>query len=56
MFRQQATIVSRKKEQCAENLEDLRSDHSHLDKQLKEKRKNFGDDGETLKGEDVSYF
>ena len=56
MFRQQATIVSRKKDQCAENLEDLRSEHSQLDKQLKEKRKNFGDDGETLKGEDVSLF
>ena len=54
MFRQQATIVTRKKDQCAENLENLRAEHSHLDKQLKEKRKNIGDEGETLRGEDVS--
>lgn len=54
MFRQQATIVSRKKDQCAENLENLRAEHSQLDKQLKEKRKNFGEDGETLRGEDVN--
>jgi len=55
MFRQQATIVARKRDQCAENLENLRAEHAQLEKQLKEKRKNAGDDGETLKGEDVRY-
>lgn len=53
MFRQQATIVARKKDQCAENLKNLRSEHAVLDKQLKEKRKSSGEDGEILKGEDV---
>lgn len=56
MFRQQATIVARKKEQFAENLKNLRSEHGILDKQLKEKHKNFGEDGEILKGEDVKNF
>jgi hypothetical protein len=53
MFRQQATIVARKKDQCAENLKNLRAEYTILDKQLKEKHKNFGEDGEILKGEDV---
>ena len=53
MFRNQATIIGRKKEQFAENLKSLRAEHAALDKQLKEKRKSLGDDGETLKGEDV---
>ena len=56
MFRQQATIVARKKDQCAENLENLRAEHAQLDKQLKEKRKHFGDEGEVLKGEDVKLI
>lgn len=56
MFRQQATIVARKKDQCAETLENHRAEHNHLDKQLKEKRKQFGDDGETLKGEDFKRY
>lgn len=54
MFRQQASIVARKKDQCAENLKNLRSEHAVLDKQLKEKRKSMGEDGEGLKGEDVN--
>ena len=53
MLRQQVLIVGRKKDQFAENLKDLRSEHTTLEKQLKEKRKNMGDDGETLRGEDV---
>ncbi len=53
MLRQQDLIIGRKKEQFAENLKDLRSEHNSLEKQLKEKRKNLGDDGEILRGEDV---
>ena len=34
-------------------LKDIRNEHAALEKQLKEKRKNMGDDGETLRGEDV---
>ena len=56
MLRQQVLIVGRKKDQFVENLKDLRTEHNSLEKQLKEKRKNMGDDGETLKGEDVIYF
>ncbi len=46
--------MGRKKDQCAETLKDLRHEHGNLEKQLKEKRKHLGDDGEVLKGEDVS--
>ena len=53
MLRQQDLIIGRKKEQFAENLKDLRSEHNSLEKQLKEKRKHLGDDGEILRGEDV---
>jgi hypothetical protein len=38
----------------AENLNELRQEHNALDKQLKEKRKRFGEEGGVLKGEDVS--
>ena len=41
MLRQQVLIVGRKKDQFAENLKDLRSEHTTLEKQLKEKRKNM---------------
>lgn len=54
MFRQQALIISRKKEQMAENLKDLRIEQTSLEKQLKEKRKGMGEDGEMIKPEDVS--
>jgi intraflagellar transport protein 81 len=54
MLRQQQIIIGRRKDQLAENLKDLRSEHNALDKQLKEKRKNFGEDGENLTGEEVS--
>ena len=53
MLRQQDLIIGRKKEQFAENLKDLRSEHNSLEKQLREKRKHLGDDGEILRGEDV---
>jgi len=56
MLRQQVLIIGRKKDQFAENLKDLRSEHNSLEKQLKEKRKHLGDDGEILRGEDVSNF
>ena len=56
MLRQQVLIVGRKKDQFVENLKDLRGEHTMLEKQLKEKRKNMGDDGETLRGEDVNCF
>ena len=54
MLRQQQIIIGRRKDQLAENLKDLRSEHNALDKHLKEKRKNFGEDGENLTGEEVS--
>ena len=54
MFRQQAIIISRKKDQLAETLKDLRLEQASLEKHLKEKRKNFGEEGEVLKGEDVN--
>ena len=56
MLRQQVLIVGRKKDQFVENLKDLRGEHTMLEKQLKEKRKNMGDDGETLRGEDVKLL
>ena len=56
MLRQQVLIIGRKKDQFAENLKDLRGEHNSLDKQLKEKRKHLGDDGEILRGEDVRAF
>lgn len=56
MFRQQAIIIGRKKDQLAENLKDLRTEQASLEKQLKEKRKNFGEEGEVLKGEDVRLY
>ena len=56
MFRQQALIVSRKKDQCVENLKNMRTEQGTLEKQLKEKRKNNGEDGEVLRGEDVKYL
>lgn len=46
-------IVSRKKDQCAETLRDMRNEHASLDKQLKEKKKSLGDDGENLSEEEV---
>lgn len=48
-------IVSRKKDQCVDNLKNFRAEQTNLEKQLKEKRKNNGDDGEVLRGEDVIY-
>ncbi|CAF1085549.1 unnamed protein product [Brachionus calyciflorus] len=56
MFRQQAIIISRKKDQLAENLKDLRLEQTNLEKQLKEKGKNFGEDGPILKGEDFKRY
>lgn len=53
MFRQQAIIIGRKKDQLAENLKEYRMENSGLEKQLKERRKNLGDEGEVPKGEDV---
>ena len=53
VFRQQAIIIARKKDQLAEKLKETRMEHTSLDKQLKEKRKNMGDQGEVPKGEDV---
>ena len=53
MFRQQAIIIGRKRDQMADNLNEVRNEHSHLEKQLKEKRKRFGEEGGVLKGEDV---
>ncbi len=46
-------IVSRKKDQCAETLRDMRNEHASLEKQLKEKKKSLGDDGENLSEEEV---
>lgn len=54
MFRQQAIIISRKKDQMAENLKNLRIEQTNLEKQLREKRKSMGEDGEMIKPEDVS--
>jgi hypothetical protein len=45
--------VSRKKDQCAETLRDMRNEHASLEKQLKEKKKSLGDDGENLSEEEV---
>ena len=56
MFRQQAIIIARKKEQLAETLNELRNENALLDKQIKEKRKKFGEEGGFLKGEDVSLL
>lgn len=53
MFRQQAIIIGRKKDQLAENLKEYRMENTGLEKQLKERRKNLGDEGEVPKGEDV---
>jgi len=46
--------VSRKKDQCAETLRDMRNEHASLDKLLKEKKKSLGDDGENLSEEEVN--
>lgn len=53
LFRNQATIVARKKDTLAETLNEARNEHNMLEKQLKEKRKQFGQEGGVLKGEDV---
>ena len=45
--------MSRKKDQCAETLRDMRNDHASLEKHLKEKKKSLGDDGENLSEEEV---
>ena len=54
LFRNQATIVARKKDTLAETLNEVRNEHNTLEKQLKEKRKRFGQEGGVLKGEDVT--
>ena len=56
LIKKKATIISRKKDQYVENLKDLRAAHANLEKQLKEKGKGFGEDGEMMKPEEVSLI
>lgn len=55
MFRQQAIIISRKKDQLTENLKEHRMENTNLEKQLKERKRHLGDEGEVPKGEEVKF-
>ena len=56
LFRQQATIIARKKESAAEALREARDELHRMEGEIKEKREaaNQGDGEEVLKGDEVS--
>jgi len=59
IFRQQASIILRKKDAAAENLNDTRAEIAALEKELKEKNdlvKAGSEDGEVLRGEEFKRY
>ena len=56
LFRQQATIISRKKESAAEQLRESRDELGKMEVEIEEKREaaKQGDGEEVLKGDEVS--
>lgn len=56
MFRQQATLIARKKDKYVEELRELRTEYSELEKQLKEKRRANGLDEDIPRGEEFKRY